>query len=326
MNHLIVYAHPSADSFNHAIVERSVAALSFSGVCDVVDLYAEHFDPVRSPQEHAASSVPPDVQASQRRIEWADHLLFIFPIWWYDRPAILKGWCDRVLSYGFAYRFDPELGTPVGLLHDKVATVVATSGLIDADDPGLEWALRSLATGTLAFCGIADTRCLPLFCVPRVSAQARTQMLATVDEFLRSRDWKPEKTAMNESTNEPENIQAFYATTMAEVPPVIMQWYLTLNQRDAKGLRATMTDDFTFHSPLGDFDSPQGYVDMVGKFGGWVQTKRFISEGTTIVHEFVYHMTDPGVADIPILEIFELRDGLIRASNVYNNPADFPQP
>ncbi len=126
--------------------------------------------------------------------------------------------------------------------------------------------------------------------------------------------------------NQPDDIRSFYAQTMRKAPAAIMQWYLTLNQRDAKGLRATMTDDFTFHSPLGNFDTPEGYVEMVGAFGGWVETKRLVVEGTAVVHEFVYHMTDPSTADIPMLEIFDMKGDRIQASTVYNNPADFPSP
>ncbi|MGH1343570.1 MAG: NAD(P)H-dependent oxidoreductase [Nannocystales bacterium] len=321
MRHLIIYAHPSADSFNHALLERSRAVLSSSGSCDVIDLYAQGFDPLLDADEHHSADAPKDVLAHQRRIEKADHLVFIYPIWWYDRPAILKGWCDRVLRYGFAYEFDAESGTPIGRLRGKSASVVVTTGLIKEGDPDLDWAVRSMTQGTLEFCGISKTRLLPLFGVPRVSAQVRTQLLSTVANFLRSNASRPTK---QQPMTEPTDIRAYYASTMAKAPAAVMQWYLTLNLRDSEGLRATMTSDFTFHSPLGDFDSPQGYVDMVGKFGGWVETKRLVIEGDTVVHEFVYHMTDPGSADIPTLEIFDMRGELICASNVYNNPADFP--
>ncbi|MBV1858033.1 MAG: NAD(P)H-dependent oxidoreductase [Nannocystaceae bacterium] len=318
--HLIVYAHPLRDSFNGAILARAQEVLSESGDCEVLDLYAQGFDPVRSAQEQGGGELRADVLAQQEKVRWADHLVFIFPIWWFDRPAILKGWCDRVLSYGFAYQFDQASGGPVGLLQDKTASVVVTSGLIREGDEGLDWTLRSMTTGTLEFCGVANTRVQPLFCVPRASDSERAAMLVTVSDFFRTRTNEHDGDAMKE----PENIESFYSDSMAKAPPAVMQWYLTLNQRDRKGLRATMTDDFTFHSPLGNFDSPAGYVDMVGKFGGWVETKRFIVEGDTVVHEFVYHMTDPGTADIPTLEIFEMRGGLIHASKVYNNPADFP--
>ena len=322
MKHLIVYAHPLRDSFNGAILARTVEALCLEGECEVVDLYEQGFDPVRGPHEHRGGDTPSDVSVEQRRVLWADHLVFIFPVWWYDRPAILKGWCDRVLRYGFAYRFDADSGGPVGMLRGKIASVVVTSGLIAAGDESLEWAVRSLTTGTLEFCGLADTRVLPLLAVPRASQPQRVAMLASVTKFMQTRTSATSEKAMKE----PDDIEAFYTTNMAKAPTAVMKWYLTLNQRDRDGLRQTMTDDFTFHSPLGDFDSPEGYVEMVGKFGGWVDTKRFIVEGDTVVHEFVYHMTDPGTADIPMLEIFDMRDGLIQASNVYNNPADFPSP
>lgn len=63
---------------------------------------------------------------------------------------------------------------------------------------------------------------------------------------------------------------------------------------------------------------------MVGRFGGWVESRRLIVSGDHVAHEFLYHMTEPGDADIPICELFELRDGKIRSSRAYNNAADFP--
>ena len=50
--------------------------------------------------------VPEDVRAEQAKIDAADALAFIFPVWWSDCPSILKGWFDRVLTYGYAYFYD----------------------------------------------------------------------------------------------------------------------------------------------------------------------------------------------------------------------------
>ena len=125
-------------------------------------------------------------------------------------------------------------------------------------------------------------------------------------------------------TEAPQEIKTFYNNTMAEAPAAVKTFYVALSERDSEKLRAVLTDDFTFKSPLAEFDSPDGYVNMVGKFGGWVETLRFIIDGDHVAHTFVYHMTAPGQADIPICEVFELKDGRIRSSRAYNNAADFP--
>ena len=127
-------------------------------------------------------------------------------------------------------------------------------------------------------------------------------------------------------TEAPQEIETFYDGTMAKAPTAVKTFYLALSEQDSEKLRSVLTDDFTFKSPLAEFDTPDGYVSMVGKFGGWVETSHFIVEGNHVAHTFVYHMTVPGKADIPVCEIFELENGRIRSSRAYNNAADFPSP
>jgi len=56
----------------------------------------------------ASSPLPDDVEAKQQKIEKADALVFIYPVWWSDCPAKLKGWFDGVWSYGNAYFYDKK--------------------------------------------------------------------------------------------------------------------------------------------------------------------------------------------------------------------------
>lgn len=125
-------------------------------------------------------------------------------------------------------------------------------------------------------------------------------------------------------TNSPKEISKFYDRTMARAPEAVKNFYVALSEENSEKLRSVLTDDFTFKSPLAEFDTPEGYVSMVSKFGGWVETSRFVVDGNHVAHTFVYHMTAPGKADIPVCEVFELADGRIRSSRAYNNAADFP--
>ena len=61
----------------------------------------------------------------QEDIAWADHLVFSFPIWWSAEPAILKGFLDRTLTPGFAYRYIGAKSQ--GLLKGKTAALIVTS-------------------------------------------------------------------------------------------------------------------------------------------------------------------------------------------------------
>ena len=188
MSHLIVYAHPNGASFNHAILDTAIDTLTGVGDSVVVsDLYGESFSAALTGNElNPATGTPPDVQREQRRVAEADSLLFLYPIWWFDRPAVLKGWCDRVLRPGFAYAPDPTTGAPVGLLGRKQASLIVTFGAAEGECD-LDHVLPSMTYGTLGFCGIGDASALPLFSVPTVSREGREAMLRDVSEYLLSR-------------------------------------------------------------------------------------------------------------------------------------------
>ena len=130
MKVLVVYAHPNPDSFNHAILESFTKGLEHGGnTFEITDLYAIKFNPSLKPEDFAqfaGKPMPQDVLDQQAKVTQADGLAFIFPIWWFSCPAILKGWIDRVLSRGYAYKFT-EAG-PVSLLKNKKALLINTTG------------------------------------------------------------------------------------------------------------------------------------------------------------------------------------------------------
>jgi len=128
----VILAHPRRGSFNHAIAETVVAVLGECGHAVAFhDLYAETFDPVLPYDEIARDApLPPFIAAHCAEIAAADGLVIVHPDWWGMPPAILKGWIDRVLRPGVAYRFgegDNGEGIPIGLLKTKAALVFNTS-------------------------------------------------------------------------------------------------------------------------------------------------------------------------------------------------------
>ena len=92
MKTLIIYTHPSPTGFNAAILKEVQNNLSKKHEVKTLDLYAENFDPIlRFDQEHRRRDLHKDPEMAKYRdlITWADHLVFIFPIWWSGMPAIL---------------------------------------------------------------------------------------------------------------------------------------------------------------------------------------------------------------------------------------------
>ena len=128
----IILSHPQKGSFNHAIADTAAAALRDAGHSVMMhDLYAEKFDPLLPYGEIARDAVlPPLIAEHCREIASADGIVFVHPNWWGMPPAILKGWIDRVIRPGVAYRFaetDSGEGIPIGLLVAKAVIVFNTS-------------------------------------------------------------------------------------------------------------------------------------------------------------------------------------------------------
>jgi NAD(P)H dehydrogenase (quinone) len=107
-HHLIIYAHPSPRSFSNMLKDRLSDVSAQNGwQPHVRDLYAMGFNPVLSPndlQQLKSGQTPPDIAVEQDLLAQADLVTLVFPLWWASYPAIIKGYIDRVLSYGFAYK------------------------------------------------------------------------------------------------------------------------------------------------------------------------------------------------------------------------------
>lgn len=109
MKVLTIVSHPRKESLTFAIAERFVEGLKDAGhEVEVADLYGEEFDPLVHEKdepdwENPMKKYSPRVHAEMERLKRNDGLAFIFPIWWYSLPAMVKGYIDRTWNYGFAY-------------------------------------------------------------------------------------------------------------------------------------------------------------------------------------------------------------------------------
>ncbi|WP_026606118.1 NAD(P)H-dependent oxidoreductase [Methylocapsa acidiphila] len=133
MRALLVVAHPLKASFAKAAAARIRARLEERGVeVDVIDLYADGFDPRLSADERADYFAQP-YDASRvadyvDRLRRADRLVFIFPQWWFNMPAILKGFLDRAFAPGVAFDHAPGGGLIPRLTNIAAIFVVTSTG------------------------------------------------------------------------------------------------------------------------------------------------------------------------------------------------------
>jgi NAD(P)H dehydrogenase (quinone) len=191
MRVLYVYCHPLDDSFHAAIRKEALAALQEAGhMVDLLDLYAEGFDPVLSaerrrdyhdPQRNRANN-----QAYVDRLMAANALVVQFPTWSFGPPAMLKGWFDRMFGPGIAMDLsDPAQARPL-LLHIERITGVSTYGrprwqAIGMADPPRKIIKRYLPWFTG---GKAKVRYVALYHMNTATAERRARFLAKVRQEM----------------------------------------------------------------------------------------------------------------------------------------------
>jgi NAD(P)H dehydrogenase (quinone) len=135
MHVYILFTHPSKGSFNRAVLEAFIKGLRDAGHSyEISDLYRMAFNAEMDVAQYERevgfdpeAPVPHDVKIEQDKINKADALAFIYPVWWSDCPAKLKGWFDRVLTHGYAYFYDDkkERHTKIKI---KKAVVICSAG------------------------------------------------------------------------------------------------------------------------------------------------------------------------------------------------------
>jgi NAD(P)H dehydrogenase (quinone) len=157
---LVVMAHPAKSSLTREVTTAIVAAWQAAGHdAELADLAAEGFDPVFGAADHAAfnqaGDLPEDVRAEQRRLDRADHLILVHPVYWWSMPALLKGWIDRVFVAGWAFDEDADGHIDKRLGRLKI-TLIAIAGASERTyaKRGYRGAMRvQIENGIFDFCG-----------------------------------------------------------------------------------------------------------------------------------------------------------------------------
>ncbi|MDP4089116.1 MAG: NAD(P)H-dependent oxidoreductase [Bacillota bacterium] len=191
MNHLVVFAHPNPKSFCRGIVDTIEAAAVGQGqIVRVRNLYETGFEAILAPSDFEGFQrgvTPEDIKAEQELIKWADVITFVYPVWWAGMPAMLKGYVDRVLSYGFGYEY--VNGAPNGLLKGKKALLFCTTGSPSDvyEQNGMHNSMKQVTDqGIFEFCGIQVVKHTFFGAVPYVPEETRKDYLKEVQRVVES--------------------------------------------------------------------------------------------------------------------------------------------
>lgn len=183
---LIVLGHPKKDSFCGALAQAYTEATEAAGnQVRFIALGKINFDPVIRGIYKDSQELEPDLVKAQESIQWAEHLVFVYPTWWGGLPALLKGFLDRVLLPGFAFKYREN-----SLLWDKLLTGKSAHLIVTMDTP--PWYYRiiyrmpghnQMKRTILGFCGVQPIQITSIGSVKASTEQQRAKWLQQVKQL-----------------------------------------------------------------------------------------------------------------------------------------------
>lgn len=180
---LIINGHPDKESFNYALSEAYKKGVNTSNaMVTQINISELEFNPNLKFGYRKRMDLEPDLVAAIDKIKKADHMVWLFPMWWYGYPAIMKGFIDRTFLPGITYQPIEGKPLPEKLLKGKSARLIIT-----ADTP--KWydflimkrpAINQFKKGTLQFCGINPVKVTYIATMKNSSSDFREKWLRKI--------------------------------------------------------------------------------------------------------------------------------------------------
>ena len=158
---VVINGHPSQTSFNHSLVHAYFEAVTQLGIqIELIEIGQLNFDPNLKFGYEKRMDLEHDLLESWEKIINADHLVWIFPVWWGGLPAITKGFIDRLFLPSMAFSYYDNSNRIRGNMQNKTARIVTT---LDQAGWTYKWyfgepSTRQLKQATLQFCGVKKVK------------------------------------------------------------------------------------------------------------------------------------------------------------------------
>lgn len=154
---LVILGHPNLESFCAALFRAYINGAETNGLeVREIKISELKFDPVLWKGYSEIQELEPDLVKSQEDIQWAEHIVFVYPNWWGAMPSLMKGFIDRIFLPGFAFKYRDH-----SQLWDKLLSGRSAELLVTMDTPPwyYRWIYRSpghneMKRTILGFCGI----------------------------------------------------------------------------------------------------------------------------------------------------------------------------
>ncbi len=183
---LIINGHPNEDSLNFAITESyKNGALKSEAVVKEIIISALHFNPNLQYGYRKRMELEPDLTDAWQKILWADHLVWVHPVWWGGLPAITKGFIDRLFLPGLAFQYRENSVWWDKLLTGKTAHIITT-----LDQPSLYYrfffgrpSVNQLKKSVLEFCGVKPVKVTYVGIVKTSDEKLRQKWLKKIEKI-----------------------------------------------------------------------------------------------------------------------------------------------
>jgi NAD(P)H dehydrogenase (quinone) len=181
---VVINGHPNKESFNFGITDAYLAGAKKSGA-EIKTIYISelNFNPNLKFGYRKRVELEPDLLTAWDKIVWADHLVWIHPVWWGGLPAITKGFIDRLFLPGFAFQYLENSIWWDKLLKGKTAHIITT-----LDQPGWYYRLmfgrpsvNQLKRSTLQFCGITPVNVTYVGIIKNSTQEQRKKKLDSIE-------------------------------------------------------------------------------------------------------------------------------------------------
>ncbi|HEX8015405.1 MAG TPA: NAD(P)H-dependent oxidoreductase [Flavobacterium sp.] len=180
---LIINGHPNPYSFNFAIAEQyQKGALASGANVETITIASLNFNPNLQFGYQKRTELEPDLSDAWKKIQNADHLVWIHPVWWGGLPAITKGFIDRLFLPGMAFQYRENSVWWDKLLKGKTAHIITT-----LDQPGWYYrfvyarpSVNQLKKCILQFCGIKPVKVRYIGIIKTADEEQREKWLQKV--------------------------------------------------------------------------------------------------------------------------------------------------
>lgn len=181
---LIINGHPDKESFCFGLHE-SYKRGSISKGYEIKEIILSDmtFNPILMYGYRKRTELEPDLLEAWEKLQWAEHIVWIYPTWWASPPALLKGFIERLFLPGFAFEYQDKSPFPKKLLKGRTSEIIST---MDAPVFYYKWIVKDIGGKMIrkdigAFCGIKNIRTTYLATLKTSTPEQRQKWLNKIE-------------------------------------------------------------------------------------------------------------------------------------------------